>query len=192
MPWFVRDIMQFQEDEELLKSFSDVQPQKKSDVQQDALVLKRTESTIDRQIEKRIRASVKLIIELKKLFAFLAKSDKKYADPTGVLNSIVDDYGNTVQVGEQKDMAEFNNNFLARVQEGLHARLILTKLQKEAAKEQTQEEVKSGDAAMLNQAEDRPMGSEEVKTHSTVDQDITMIDTAAPKVESAAMALKRV
>jgi len=30
------------------------------------------------------------------LFAFLTKSDKKYADPTEVLKNIVDEYGKTI------------------------------------------------------------------------------------------------
>jgi hypothetical protein len=51
---------------------------------------------VDKQVEKRIRASKKLIVEMKKLFANLAKSDKKYADPSGVLHSIVDDSGNPI------------------------------------------------------------------------------------------------
>ena len=51
---------------------------------------------IDNQIEKRIKASKKLIFEMKKLFANLAKSDKKYADPSGVLHSIVDEFGSPI------------------------------------------------------------------------------------------------
>ena len=70
---------------------------------------------------------------MKKLFGFLALSDKKYADPSGVLNSIVDDFGNPIQIGEQKDIGEFNNNFLARIAEGLHSEQILEKLKTEAA-----------------------------------------------------------
>lgn len=69
---------------------------------------------------------------MKKLFATMAKSDRKYADPSGVLNAIVDDYGNRIQIGEQKDIGEFNNTFLARIQEGLHAKEILEKLKQDA------------------------------------------------------------
>ncbi len=65
---------------------------------------------------------------MKKLFAFMARSDKKYADPTGVLKSLVDDFGNPIEIGDQKDIGEFNTNFLARLQEGLHATTILQKL----------------------------------------------------------------
>jgi len=49
---------------------------------------------------KRIKASKLLIIEMKKLFAFMARSDKKYADPTGVLKSLVDDFGNPIEIGD--------------------------------------------------------------------------------------------
>ena len=58
----------------------------------------------------------------------MTNSNKKYANPTGVLNSIVDDFGNRVQIGEQKDIGEFNNTFLARIQEGLNYKKILEKL----------------------------------------------------------------
>jgi ubiquitin carboxyl-terminal hydrolase 25/28 len=51
----------------------------------------------------------------------MTKSNKKYADPTMVLKSIVDDYGNPIEIGEQKDIGEFNSTFLARIQDGLHA-----------------------------------------------------------------------
>ena len=74
---------------------------------------------------------------MKKLFAYLAKSDKKYADPSGVLHSIVDDFGNPIQIGEQKDIGEFNNNFLARIQEGLHADMIFEKLKQEQKDKET-------------------------------------------------------
>jgi ubiquitin carboxyl-terminal hydrolase 25/28 len=66
-------------------------------------------------LDKRIKASRTLIREMKILFAFMARSDKKYADPTGVLKAIVDDFGNPVEIGEQKDIGEFNNTFLARI-----------------------------------------------------------------------------
>jgi ubiquitin carboxyl-terminal hydrolase 25/28 len=86
---------------------------------------------IDQQIEKRLKASKKLVLETKKLFATLSLGDKKYTDPSAVLHSIVDDYGNPIQIGEQKDIGEFNSTFLARIQEGLHADYLLEKLRKE-------------------------------------------------------------
>jgi hypothetical protein len=30
----------------------------------------------------------------------MARSDKKYADPTGVLKSIVDNFGNPIEIGD--------------------------------------------------------------------------------------------
>lgn len=50
----------------------------------------------------------------------MTRSDKKYADPTDVLKAIVDDNGKTIQIGDEKDIGEFNQTFLARIQEGLH------------------------------------------------------------------------
>lgn len=46
-------------------------------------------------------------------------SDRKYVDPTPVLTSIVDDYGNELPIGDQKDIGEFNLIFLSRIDEGL-------------------------------------------------------------------------
>jgi Ubiquitin carboxyl-terminal hydrolase len=76
---------------------------------------------IDQQIMKRIKASKKLVIETKKLFATMLLSDKKYTDPSKVLQAIVDEYGNSISIGEQKDIGEFNSTFLARISEGLNA-----------------------------------------------------------------------
>jgi ubiquitin carboxyl-terminal hydrolase 25/28 len=64
---------------------------------------------------KRIKASKKLVIETKKLFATMLLSDKKYTDPSKVLQAIVDEYGNPISIGEQKDIGEFNSTFLARI-----------------------------------------------------------------------------
>jgi ubiquitin carboxyl-terminal hydrolase 25/28 len=45
-------------------------------------------------------------------------SDRKYLDPTLVLSSIVDDYGNELAIGDQKDIGEFNLVFLSRIEDG--------------------------------------------------------------------------
>lgn len=45
-------------------------------------------------------------------------SDRKYADPTDVISSIVDDDGAELQIGDQKDIGEFNLVFLSRIDEG--------------------------------------------------------------------------
>ena len=48
--------------------------------------------------------------------------DKKYADPTQVLKFITNDSGQNIDLGDQKDIGEFNDSFLSRVQEGLNFR----------------------------------------------------------------------
>ena len=44
---------------------------------------------------------------------------EKYYDPGEVLRSIVDNNGNQFSIGEQKDITEFNCNFIARIEEGV-------------------------------------------------------------------------
>ena len=44
-------------------------------------------------------------------------------EPSAVLNSLVDDFGNQLILGDQKDVGEFNLNFLERIEEGLGERL---------------------------------------------------------------------
>lgn len=50
-------------------------------------------------------------------------TNKKYQEPSAVLTSLVDDFGNQLILGDQKDVAEFNLNFLERIEEGLGERL---------------------------------------------------------------------
>jgi len=45
----------------------------------------------------------------------MAKSDKKYADPTEVLQSLTDGRGEAFSIGAQQDIGEFNNMFLQRI-----------------------------------------------------------------------------
>lgn len=134
---------------------------------------------IDPQIVKRIRASQKLILETKKLFAIMSLSDKKYTDPSAVLHSIVDDFGNPIQIGEQKDIGEFNNNFLARIQEGLNAEALLAKLRDDSDRikklsqsssvSKSEEHKQGDDVEMLNQSALDSVHSKE--------EDVSMIDT---------------
>lgn len=72
--------------------------------------------------KKKIESGKKLICELKKLFARMAKGNKKYVDPSGVLHSIVDDFGQRVQIGEEKDIREFNEVLLARISDAFKAK----------------------------------------------------------------------
>ena len=70
-------------------------------------------------VKKRSQQSKMLVENMAKLFASMILANRKYVDPTSVLKSLTDDFGNQVHVGEQKDLGEFNINFLERIEEGL-------------------------------------------------------------------------
>lgn len=61
----------------------------------------------------------------------MIKSDKKYADPTAVAHSLTDDNGKPFQIGEERDIGEFNDCLLSRVQEGLNYKAIYENFLKE-------------------------------------------------------------
>lgn len=63
--------------------------------------------------------STNLVEQLQKLFTSLIRSNQKYVDPLNVLHALVDDYGNHIQIGDQKDVGEFNMILVARIEEGL-------------------------------------------------------------------------
>lgn len=46
-------------------------------------------------------------------------SKKKYVDPFAVVYNIVDKEGNKIDIGDQKDLSEFNLQFLECIEEGL-------------------------------------------------------------------------
>jgi ubiquitin carboxyl-terminal hydrolase 25/28 len=52
----------------------------------------------------------------------MALINKRYTEPSEVLRALVDDFGQPLPLGEQKDIGEFNLNFLERVEEGLGER----------------------------------------------------------------------
>ena len=64
-------------------------------------------------------ACIELVTQLQRLFAYLINSNRKCVDTKAVTSAIVDDAGNLVKIGEQKDVGEFNINFLSRVNEAL-------------------------------------------------------------------------
>lgn len=80
--------------------------------------LKDEEKNKDPEIKRKV-ASIAVVKNLQYLFAGMIASDKKYLDPTSVITSIVDDYGNDIPIGDQKDIGEFNLYFLSRVEEGI-------------------------------------------------------------------------
>jgi len=46
-------------------------------------------------------------------------ANRKYVDPTAVLRSLTDDFGNPISIGEQRDIGEFLLNFIERIEEGV-------------------------------------------------------------------------
>ena len=53
----------------------------------------------------------------------MSLTNKKYTEPSNVLLNLVDDFGQPLLIGEQKDIGEFNLNFLERIEEGLGERV---------------------------------------------------------------------
>ncbi len=72
-------------------------------------------------------------------------SNQKYANPASVLQSLVDDFGKQIQLGDQKDIGEFNLNLLERIEEGLGE-----SYSKEDV-DMADEEAKQNESAMMSQ-----------------------------------------
>lgn len=68
-------------------------------------------------IEKRKKESIELVKNLKELFISLMASNQKYTDPSNVLNHCVDDMGEQVKIGDQKDIIEYATVFFERLDE---------------------------------------------------------------------------
>jgi len=49
----------------------------------------------------------------------MIRSHRKYLDPTAVLAALVDDFGNPIQIGDEKDVGEFNMILISRIEDGL-------------------------------------------------------------------------
>ena len=60
--------------------------------------------------------------------------NQKYTEPSKVLSILVDDFGRKIDFGEQKDIGEFNLNFLERLEEGMGERKKPGKLSNEEKK----------------------------------------------------------
>lgn len=59
------------------------------------------------------------MLELQKVFAFMTKSKRKYINPKTLADLIVACSGSEMMLGDEKDVGEFNINFLARIDEAL-------------------------------------------------------------------------
>ncbi|CAD8145218.1 unnamed protein product [Paramecium octaurelia] len=70
-------------------------------------------------VDRRVANSVLLLKNLQNLFVLMIGSDRQFVDPKQVIHSIYDDFGKALPIGDQKDVGEFNNYFLSRIDEGL-------------------------------------------------------------------------
>lgn len=103
MPTFMATISKYTPNQPLLDSFK----QK----------LKSSPANSKRELRK--ATSVKLVNELQLLFAGLTASSRKSLPTAKVTANVMDDFGAIVDIGEQKDVGEFNMTFLARVHDAL-------------------------------------------------------------------------
>jgi hypothetical protein len=70
-------------------------------------------------VNSRLKDSYAMASNLQKLFAQMLWSNQNYVDPSDVLNSVVDDMGVKLPVGEEQDVTEYLLNFMERLEEGL-------------------------------------------------------------------------
>ena len=74
---------------------------------------------------KRKRASIACLRELQKVFGFLSLSNRKYIDPSDLINSLFcedvskEKKTNSITIGNQQDVGEFNSLFLEYIEEGV-------------------------------------------------------------------------
>ena len=53
------------------------------------------------------------------MFAMIAIGNRAYVEPTPVLQSILDDDAKQIQIGDERDLREFNEIFLSRISDAL-------------------------------------------------------------------------
>jgi ubiquitin carboxyl-terminal hydrolase 25 len=102
------------------------------------------EKKVDDKDKKEKEDKTKLIQNLKILFSRLIKSNKKYQDASEVLKLTKDEYGNTIQIGEQRDVSEFHLFFFDALLNSLKPEI----KEKEEIKEQPAAPVSSEDAPL--------------------------------------------
>lgn len=72
------------------------------------------------QLTKRRKDAIQMVKNLQDLFGNLIASNQKYTDPSPVLNKCVDDMGEQVRIGDQKDIVEYAINFFERIEDVLN------------------------------------------------------------------------
>ena len=64
-------------------------------------------------------SGLKLIHELKMMFTMITIGNRSYVEPKPVLASIIDDNGQQITIGDERDLREFNEIFLSRISDAL-------------------------------------------------------------------------
>ena len=70
---------------------------------------------------KKIKSGLALFQQLQIMFAKMAVGNKSYIDPKPVLATIVDNSGNQFQIGDERDLREFNEIFQQRLSDAILA-----------------------------------------------------------------------
>ena len=60
-----------------------------------------------------------MALAMQRLFSQLLWTNQNYVDPSSVVESVVDDFGEPLPVGDQQDITEYLLIFMERLQEGL-------------------------------------------------------------------------
>ena len=122
LPSFVKKILEFEveqlpdPDEEAKNQQQAAAPaQDAASAAQDGEPAAASKDTSNVLRKKLVKSGMKLIHELQILFTTMALGKKKYLDPSGVLQSVVDDQGDQVAIGEEKDISEYNSILLTRI-----------------------------------------------------------------------------
>eukprot|EP00826_Nyctotherus_ovalis_P004845 TRINITY_DN11076_c0_g1_i21.p1 TRINITY_DN11076_c0_g1~~TRINITY_DN11076_c0_g1_i21.p1 ORF type:complete len:984 (-),score=386.57 TRINITY_DN11076_c0_g1_i21:125-3076(-) len=113
LPQFVKRIMEFKYEEQKEESKKEAKKEDKKENKKEA------KEELKKEKEDRKKTSLNLVMNLQKLFSHLICSNRRYIEPTAVLKALVDDYGNPISIGDQKDAGEFNIIFLAQINEAL-------------------------------------------------------------------------
>jgi len=62
-----------------------------------------------------------VIRELQRTFGFMTAGKKSYLKPIELMNVLVDNYGNNLQIGDERDIGEFNEIMIGRVIDAMNA-----------------------------------------------------------------------
>lgn len=76
----------------------------------------------DTKLESRLaRSGMRTIAALQKLLPEMAFGLRKYADPSALMGSVVDDQGEMLKIGQEKDIVEFKQLVIQRIVDAIAA-----------------------------------------------------------------------